>query len=330
MQGPPGSDIRCAWNRCSQPRYRTRLHLIRVLCSQRLRHTIAACWSLSVLYASGIYPGYDSNFPSFVPNIGGSLGITSRLESSELTFSAATSFPSVGRSSTTSTISLKGAGVDTISRCTDMLSCSAFETQSKRWLLFVRIRFVSWCIHQQDLAITTSEIDDLSVKILQASDPYPPYKDTSLAQVLLRTISLDTLHVSKFVQFQFGKPNWSSLSLCDEGKTVEFNTFSTTPYRKNRHWFQTKQGYFGLGPSWMKPDDLVVIFDGGKTPFVLRNVVFANGEPGDTWQLVGDCFLTGWMHGDYCGHTVVDEMPPHTEDNRDDKKYLVREFFTLV
>ena len=67
----------------------------------------------------------------------------------------------------------------------------------------------------------------------------------------------------------------------------------------------------------MAPGDQVVIFDGGKTPFIFRNAVNEDGEHSNTWKLLGDCFLLGWMYGDYFGHTVVDEMPPKPKDNED-------------
>jgi hypothetical protein len=285
--------------------------------------------SLLILHASGIHSGHDTSLWSFVPSMGGFMGITTRLDSSELTFSATKSLPFAVCSPTTNTVSLVGVRVDTISRCTHISPYTNEAHHSQPLLLYVQATFVSWFVQQQHLANTTGELDDLSIKILQASGSYPPYRDTSLAAVLLRTISLDTSCVSNSVKFEFSGHDAHSFTFSD-GKAVRFPTNFTRPYRENRHWFQTKQGYFGLGPSWMEPDDQIVIFDGGTTPFVLRNVVSRNGEPGDTWQIVGDCFLLGWMRGDYFGHTVVDEMPPENEDDSDDKKYLVKEFFTLV
>jgi hypothetical protein len=115
----------------------------------------------------------------------------------------------------------------------------------------------------------------------------------------------------------------------------DFSKLDINMYHANRNFFETEQGYFGLGPCWLDRDDLVFLFDGGTTPFILRNVEAGDGEPGDTWQLVGDCFPLGWMHGDYFGHTVVDEMPRETENDvkgsgDEHKEYLVKEFFTLI
>jgi hypothetical protein len=100
------------------------------------------------------------------------------------------------------------------------------------------------------------------------------------------------------------------------------------PYMGHRRVFQTISGYLGVGPKWMEPNDQVVVFDGGRTPFILRNVPTTHEEMSEKWQLVGDCFLLGWMRGDYFGHTVVDEMPQYPI--RRASEYLVREWFVLI
>jgi hypothetical protein len=105
-------------------------------------------------------------------------------------------------------------------------------------------------------------------------------------------------------------------------------------YLDNRFIFQTHQGYIGIGPPWMELSDQVVIFDGGATPFILRKVSTKDGDSSDMWQLVGDCYLVGWMDGNFFGHTVVDQLPSgDTCDGSaakgDREKYLVRESFVL-
>ena len=108
----------------------------------------------------------------------------------------------------------------------------------------------------------------------------------------------------------------------------------TRPYLGQRVIFQTQKGHLGVGPEWIQPDDQVVIFDGGETSFILREHITDQTDGPETWKLVGDCFLLRWMHGDYFGHTVVDEMPPEPRDEeevaaRGDEKVLVRETFVL-
>lgn len=80
-----------------------------------------------------------------------------------------------------------------------------------------------------------------------------------------------------------------------------------------------------------KPHDQVVIFDGGTTPFILRKVVSKDEDTEERWQLAGNCFLLGWMEGNYFGHAVVDQIPGFVKWLRlDDSKYLARESFILV
>lgn len=51
--------------------------------------------------------------------------------------------------------------------------------------------------------------------------------------------------------------------------------------------------YLGIGPIKMKKDDIVAIFDGARTPFVIRR----KKEP-DRFRLIGDCYIHGLMKGE--------------------------------
>lgn len=76
----------------------------------------------------------------------------------------------------------------------------------------------------------------------------------------------------------------------------------------HRTLFTTETGYIGLGPVLVQSGDVVVIFDGAETPFVLRKVEDDTGdsvisnlslEGGNAaieqWQLVEDCYVHGFM-----------------------------------
>jgi hypothetical protein len=77
----------------------------------------------------------------------------------------------------------------------------------------------------------------------------------------------------------------------------------------DRNFFITESGYFGMGPRYTKPGDVVVIFDGDTTPFVLRQIKFdehtvdpnmeenAEGRfsPDEQYELIGDCYVHGFM-----------------------------------
>jgi hypothetical protein len=64
------------------------------------------------------------------------------------------------------------------------------------------------------------------------------------------------------------------------------------------HLYKNKFGvlgnrYMGLFPAHAMEEDLVVVFDGAETPFVVREV----GEEGD-YVLIGDCYVLGLMEGE--------------------------------
>lgn len=83
---------------------------------------------------------------------------------------------------------------------------------------------------------------------------------------------------------------------------------------KQNAFFVTSKGYLGIGPRDMQPGDVIAIFDGASTPFVLRQWN-TNGSTDlgldkdctPRYKIVGDCYLHGWMDGNLCGHEVVDE-----------------------
>lgn len=107
----------------------------------------------------------------------------------------------------------------------------------------------------------------------------------------------------------------------------------------SRKLFMTSSGYLGMGPYSLREGDQIVIFDGAMTPFVLREQRCSDGEiiP-ETWEFVGDCYLHGWMNGDYFGYQVVDSDEDaqaqadgngtHTGERQ--HRTLERRHFTLV
>ncbi|PMD25997.1 HET-domain-containing protein [Hyaloscypha hepaticicola] len=70
-------------------------------------------------------------------------------------------------------------------------------------------------------------------------------------------------------------------------------------------YFITKSGYIGVGPNNAMARDVVAIFSGASTPFVLRKVELDDssqatpsltGNPdGQRWRIVGHCYLHGFM-----------------------------------
>ncbi|PMD16651.1 hypothetical protein NA56DRAFT_307360 [Hyaloscypha hepaticicola] len=76
-----------------------------------------------------------------------------------------------------------------------------------------------------------------------------------------------------------------------------------------RNFFTTNTGHFGLGPRYTRPGDVVVIFNGDTTPFVLHQIkpdpqlISLNVEektneifsPDEQYELVGECYVHGLM-----------------------------------
>lgn len=129
---------------------------------------------------------------------------------------------------------------------------------------------------------------------LHTSTPHPryrrsPYLHTSLFDVLARTLSLDTT---------------PSLEHIEDIHTNLDYTF--TKHLRTRTLFWTEQGYIGLGPSHLTPGDEVVVFHGDYTPFLLRKQVREQltGSPNPVLELVGDCYVHGWMYGYFPDDTV--------------------------
>jgi hypothetical protein len=60
-----------------------------------------------------------------------------------------------------------------------------------------------------------------------------------------------------------------------------------------RRFFRTKNGFWGLGPTAMRPGDRCCIFYGSRVPSVIRTI-------GDTArsQFVGECYVAGLMEGE--------------------------------
>jgi hypothetical protein len=279
---------------------------------------------LSVLHASGIRPNHDPSLPSFAPSVADWVGMTSRLNAPELGFCAANMFPVSLSTISADLILLRGVRVDTVNRIYHVLP-HIDPIRRRLGQLVIHPDFASWFMY-------THNHPNATFRELPGLTTESPYTDTLLHKAMLRTVTLDALDLSKLGPLPCIRARGVEYENCDVMKFVDLKLMS---FHKNRDYFQTAQGYFGLGPSWIQSGDLIVIFDGGTTPFILRNIRSEDGEPGYTWQLVGDCFLLGWMHGDYFGHTVVDEAPTEGGDNEQEadsegKKYLVKEWFTLV
>jgi hypothetical protein len=59
----------------------------------------------------------------------------------------------------------------------------------------------------------------------------------------------------------------------------------------NRVFFETENGYIGLGPLILEPNDQIWILLGGRIPMVLR-------PTGNMYQVVRACYVHGYMNGE--------------------------------
>jgi hypothetical protein len=78
---------------------------------------------------------------------------------------------------------------------------------------------------------------------------------------------------------------------------------------EKRTYIITKSGYIGIGPGFAETGDAICIFDGARTPFILRKVsgnelvpdeLPASGQKdphleSERWKIIGDCYLHGFM-----------------------------------
>jgi hypothetical protein len=64
-------------------------------------------------------------------------------------------------------------------------------------------------------------------------------------------------------------------------------------FSSGRRGILTKKGWFVLSSGHVKVGDVLILLEGGKTPYVIRNTTREN-----EYQFVGDCYIHGIMHGE--------------------------------
>jgi len=177
----------------------------------------------------------------------------------------------------------------------------------------------------------------LTTPFLQNSKPYPTgelYQDVFWRTVvgdLIRTGTASNTRKTKSSYRRATKDDyesyraWSMWSRCisrdtfsrtasfsqrdlDEGISGVHHALKTAT--ASRRFFLTKSGYMGIGPRTTVVGDKVHVFKGGNVPFIVRKdgLVIADGDGnvsdpsitsvGDSFRLVGDCFVYGLMDGE--------------------------------
>jgi hypothetical protein len=77
-------------------------------------------------------------------------------------------------------------------------------------------------------------------------------------------------------------------------KISYFNMMECLHFRRP---FISQRGFVGLGPAGLEVGDVVVIFEGAKLPYLLRQLKI-DGEEG-VWKLVGEAYVHGIMYGEF-------------------------------
>jgi hypothetical protein len=186
----------------------------------------------------------------------------------------------------------------------------------------------------------TDSFSDVSTDLLVGSgSPFKSQLYEAYERVKSAYASLTT--DSPYANTEFRQTFWSTLhvgfhpmleGLSTQATGIDFrfldyiHRFNISKSLKGRHFFITESGFMGLGSVSSKQGDKVVIFDRGETPFILRHAGLVDGM--DSWRLISDCYVKGWMDGDYCGYKVIHGMSSEAEIY-EGKKMLHSESFVL-
>ena len=74
---------------------------------------------------------------------------------------------------------------------------------------------------------------------------------------------------------------------------------------KGRRFFEFNSGrknYIGIGPAYMEDGDIIAIFYGSQTPFIVRQ----HKQIG-RYELIGDCYIHGLMHSEALEMDLLEE-----------------------
>ncbi|CAH0057758.1 unnamed protein product [Clonostachys solani] len=94
------------------------------------------------------------------------------------------------------------------------------------------------------------------------------------------------------------RPMLPSFCPTEDGGFCSYETDSL-PTCMEKSFFVTEDGMFGLCPWMAKEGDFIALLDGGKVPYLLRQVAGPNVGKGEEFQLIGECYVEGVMHGEY-------------------------------
>ncbi|CAG9982216.1 unnamed protein product [Clonostachys byssicola] len=103
------------------------------------------------------------------------------------------------------------------------------------------------------------------------------------------------------------RPKLPSLCPTETGGFCSYET-DKLPTCMEKSFFVTEDGMSGLCPWMAKEGDFIALLDGGKVPYLLRQVTGPNAGQGEEFQLVGECYVEGIMRGEYFeNHQQLDD-----------------------
>ncbi|KAF3002659.1 hypothetical protein E8E13_009519 [Curvularia kusanoi] len=216
-------------------------------------------------------------------------------------------------------LSIRGVFVDTIIDCIAPTPKGAEDPDSSlryiepfgHWVLY-ETGFREF-LHLSNYKYQEARAADTEQELAITEVSYPPYQNEPLYEAYLSTVK--------------------SSSTQSPWPTVQPDDRSTAGYLVERKIFGqlsqynivvTESGYLGLANRPFKTGDEVVIFDGDVTPFIIRKVEAEDGTWSGNYRLVSDCYLHGWMNGDYFGHQVKDsEEIPHAPNTLYSQDFII-------
>lgn len=209
---------------------------------------------------------------------------------------------------------IHGVRVDTVHRRSWIFHGKAFQFRHARWTISpLEALWKDICGH---------DLFDLDVQYAPHPSATPqewrPAHESSAFYALVQTLSNGCIGADRSRSYaDIPSKNWLSNGASYLVKSgVQRNKISpqllgaaragdpfkwsheATLVTRYRRFAVTDGGYFLMGPDSMEDGDVVVVLEGGKTPFVLR----PGGQDGEgearKWTLVGECYVHGLMSGE--------------------------------
>jgi hypothetical protein len=84
---------------------------------------------------------------------------------------------------------------------------------------------------------------------------------------------------------------------------------------QSKCFFRTEAGLVGLCPFSTRPEDQIIIFYGGSVPYIVRVCTHETSTKiagSETFELIGECYLEGYMEGEGVTEQVDKALPTRT------------------